>query len=335
MVDFEEFSEDKIRFLINLEDRYERWLRAQRETVTGRLQWKGPSGQESLYRMLDGQGNGRSLGPRSPKTEELYAQFQASKEIQEAAENQLIEAFRQYSAFRLPRISGFAGEALRRLDVYGFLGPVQVVGTNALLAYQIEAKVSLLKSMTATEDFDLSWTNESLCQVDDHRWPTTLIQVLKKIDNTYTINTERPFQALNSRGEEIELLMPASLCGTLPPKEGFRPIPMEEQDWLLIGEKISHVIFDIKGKPCRIVAPDPRYFGLQKMWLSEKPSRNKLKVEKDNIQGQTVLNLVNSYMPHYPLDADFEAGLPTQLKPYFESWRQMTQKKPSPSKFGF
>jgi sporulation-control protein spo0M len=39
---------------------------------------------------------------------------------------------------------------------------------------------------------------------------------MKRVDATYTVNTERQFQARNSSGFEIELSMPATLAATLP-----------------------------------------------------------------------------------------------------------------------
>lgn len=104
---------------------------------------------------------------------------------------------------------------------------------------------------------------------------------------------------------------------------------MDEQDWLLLGDKVNHVIFDVKGKPCRIIAPDPRYFALQKMWLSNKPSRNKLKVEKDYQQGLVIMDLVHQHIGHYPLDDAFEHNLPEELKQYFNEWKSSTKNTPS------
>ena len=274
--------------------------------------------------MIDRQGSGTSLGPRSPETEDQYKKHLEAREVRDEANRQLVESFRQYTAFRLPRISEAAGEALRALDVYGFLGAVQVVGTNALFAYQIEAQARPTRDMTATDDFDISWTGKGIENQADSRWPTTIFQVLKKVDNTYTINTERPFQARNLKGEEIELLLPSDLTGTLPPREDFRPIPMQEQNWLLMGDRVDHVIFDVKGKPCRIVAPDPRYFALQKMWLSNKPTRNVLKVKKDDEQGRMILDLVRTKMPHYPMDDSFRRDLPEELKSYYDEWMKTT-----------
>ena len=92
--------------------------------------------------------------------------------------------------------------------------------------------------------------------------------MLKRLDETYTLNTERSFQMRNRAGYEVEVLVSKSLSKAFPRSERFVPIAMEEQDWLLLGTPVSHVVAGRDGLPARIIAPDPRYFGLQKLWLS-------------------------------------------------------------------
>jgi hypothetical protein len=69
---------------------------------------------------------------------------------------------------------------------------------------------------------------------------THALDVMKRVDATYTVNTERQFQARNSSGFEIELSMPATLAATLPRIETLFPIPLPEQDWLLPGRRCSN-----------------------------------------------------------------------------------------------
>lgn len=321
MTNFKDFREDEVRFFINIRSTYDQWLQAAKIIAPGSLQWKGPDDRKSLYRIVNAHG-GPSLGPRSEETERLYEEYRVNKKIEADRWDLLLELSRQYSAFRLPKIMQSAGPILRELDLSGYLGAVQVVGTNAMYAYQIEAQVHLVEAVTATEDFDLSWTTKDIETRDGVRDPDTLFQVLKRVDSTFTINTERTFQAINAKGDEVELLIAPSLIGTIPQKEKFRSIPFEEQEWLLLGDPVDQIVFDSKNKPVRIVAPDPRYFALQKLWLADKPQRNPLKKPKDRTQGNLVLNMVHYKMPHYPLNDRFEQSLPEPLKPYFEQWKQ-------------
>src|SRR5262249_42393040 len=144
--------------------------------------------------------------------------------------------------------------------------------------------------------------------------PRTLLDVMKRVDATYTINTERTFQVRNAAGYEVELLMPKSLQETLPRNEPLAPLGLPEQDWLLPGRRVEHVVCGLNGLPARLVVPDPRRFALQKLWLAEKPTRNPLKKAKDAKQGALLLSEIEERMPHYPLDAEFFATLPDELK---------------------
>jgi hypothetical protein len=65
-----------------------------------------------------------------------------------------------------------------------------------------------------------------------------------------------------------------------------------------------------------VIAPDPRWFALHKLWLADKPTRNPLKSRKDRKQGHALLQAVRERMPHFPLDVEFANALPPQLVPY-------------------
>lgn len=90
-------------------------------------------------------------------------------------------------------------------------------------------------------------------------------------------------------------------------------------------EKTIHLIKNNcarDGSAARIVAPDPRWFALHKLWVSDQEKRNALKRPKDQKQGLRLLDSIALYMPHYPLDAAFIATLPPELMPYLEHWRE-------------
>lgn len=73
-----EFDDEALRLLANLEQRYAAWMDAERILSSGRLAWKTVSGADYLYRIVDGRGNGRSLGPRSPETEAQWLSAQTA-----------------------------------------------------------------------------------------------------------------------------------------------------------------------------------------------------------------------------------------------------------------
>jgi hypothetical protein len=234
------------------------------------------------------------------------------------------------------------------MDVYGFIGNrFMVVGTNAMAIYEVEANVRFAADVEATEDFDMTWSAGTITLfagvpppspwnpaallglADDDPLlphlnvpPESLRALLKRLDPTYTKNSERPFQIRNARGYEVEVLLAKKLTGEFPREEELAPIPFEEQDWLLEGNQVVHTIAGRDNTPARVIAPDPRWFGLQKLWLAEKPERNVLKKPKDQRQGLLVLDAVRDYMPHFPLDAAFAAALPAKLLPHFRRWEQ-------------
>src|SRR3546814_19634393 len=76
--------------------------------------------------------------------------------------------------------------------------------------------------------------------------------------------------------------------------------------------------------PARIVAPDPRWFALHKLWMSQQAKRNPLNRPKDRKQGLALLDAVAEAMPHYPLDAAFEAAIPSELQGCFDNWQKHT-----------
>lgn len=326
-MEFPAIGDEGLRLLANMESRYDTWRQATRQLRDGRLTWKTSNGNDYLYRVIDSRGNGTSLGPRSAQTEGLLQTYEVAKATAATTWERLQVEGRMYRALRLPRIASYAGDLLREMDIEGLLGDhVLVVGTNALCVYAIEAGRLLDSELDATEDFDLTYVGDLPNQSVVDR--PSIFGILKQVDSTYTINSERSFQARNSRGNEVELLIAKSLDGQLSKYEKLRPIPLPEQDWLLPGSRVSHVVCGFDSQPARVVAPDPRWYALHKLWLSDKPQRDPLKKPKDRAQGDTVLHLVHDHLPHFPLDDEFEASLPPELVPYLDQWRDQNHAKP-------
>jgi hypothetical protein len=190
-----------------------------------------------------------------------------------------------------------------------------VVGTNALVAYALEANGFIRDAPDETMDFDMALT---AIEADEQR--PTLWKVLKEVDMTYSVNAERPFQARNAKAYEIEILSAPSRVGGQTARDKPRPVPLPEQEWLLNGRPVDRVVGVRDGEAARLVAPDPRWFALQKLWMAEKPERNPQKKPKDRKQGIALLNAVWQTMPHYLLDTAFYDALPGALKPHFERW---------------
>ncbi len=320
------FNDEQLRVAANLRQYYAAWADAERafRQFTNYLGWKTVSGREYLYR-TDTKGNGSSLGPRSLKTEAQFAAFRSGREEAAArvagANEQLRVSGALYRGLRLGTIASPAAAILREADVREMLGTdVLVIGTSAMAAYELEAGSRFAVGMDATEDFDLAWSAEKRERLAVVRGPQApLLSLLKAVDSTFVVNAERPFQARNRAAYEVEVLLAPSLAGSYPAAEPLRPIPLPEQEWLLKGRRVDQVVCGRDGSAARVVAPDPRWFALHKLWLADKPTRSPLKSPKDRRQGQVLLTVVRARMPHYPIDAGFADKLPEQLARYLES----------------
>lgn len=316
------FSDEQARTLVNLEQRYQVWMAAEQDLagLPYDLRRKEISGRAYLYEISDRSGNGRSLGPWSDENaarfEAYRAQKTAAKERRDASGALLAEAGRLGRALRLPMLASPAGAILREADRRGLLGKqVLVVGTNAMIAYAVEASGAIPDAPDETDDFDLAWSST---EQSDAR---VLWDMLKAVDDTFTVNLERTFQARNAKAYEVEILVAPSRAATMARLDQPRPVPLPEQEWLLLGRPVDRVVLCRDGSAARIVAPDPRWFALQKLWLSEQAKRNALKRPKDRKQGLALLSAVREAMPQYPLDAPFEAALPEPLRAPYALWK--------------
>lgn len=330
MTAFRPFSDEQARLLVNLRQRYESWIeveRARRELPYD-LRRKTINGQDYLYRITDRSGNGKSLGPWSAERDAEFTGYHARKtELKDRAASLravLAESAALYRALRLPLLSSDAGPILRECDRRQLLGShLLVVGTNAIAAYMIEAGGFVLLP-DETEDFDLAWV-----AADDESSGSTVWDMLKAVDPTFTVNSERDCQARNAKAYEVELLVAPSRAHSLGTSDQPRPMALPEQEWLLFGRPVDQVIGCRDGSPARIVAPDPRWFALHKLWMSDQAKRNPLKRPKDRKQGLALLDLVVTAMPHYPMGASFAAELPVELRLHFDEWHTEFGARPS------
>jgi hypothetical protein len=316
----EPFSQEQARALVNLEQRYQVWMECERtlHAIPYDLRRKQVAGRDYLYEIYDRGGNGKSLGPWSPENQSRFAGYHALKTATKARRDTshaaLEESGRLCRALRVPMLADAAGAILREADRRGLLGShILVVGTNALPAYAIEASGFLRDAPDETDDFNMAWSaSESDAGVQ------SIWSMLKGVDPTFTVKMERTFQARNAKAYEVEIVVAPSRAGTLSASD--RPLP--EQEWLLNGRPVDRVAACRDGSPARIVAPDPRWFALHKLWMSTQPKRNPLKRAKDMKQGMALLDAIQELMPQYPLDPDFDRSIPEELAAPYAAWKR-------------
>jgi hypothetical protein len=317
------FSDEETRLLVNLEQQYEVWIEAEKTIfkLPYNLKWKTVGGKDYLYEIIDRAGNGKSLGPRTAENEAAFEDYRATKhaatERRDRSRSSLDETCRLYRALRLPLIPSEAAQILREADRRSLLGThLLVIGTNAVPAYFIEAGGRIMNAPAETQDFDPAWSAENADDAENPVWA-----MLKSVDSTYTVNTERTFQARNAKAYEVEVLVAPSRARTMGRNVRPTPVPLEEQEWLLKGRFVTRVVVGRDATPARLVVPDPRWFALQKLWMSEQSKRNPLKRGKDAKQGVALLNAIQDGMPQFKMDHAFEAEIPVELSPYFERWK--------------
>lgn len=316
------FTDEQTRNLINVRQQYEVWRDADRDLkeMPYNLRIKDVSGISYLYELTDREGNMKSLGRLD---DERRAQFDRYKSAKHEAKSRLetsrkvlAERARIYRSLQLPMLDPEAGKILREADRRRLLGShLMVVGTNAMPAYHIEAGGRIRDVPEETYDFDLAWTAEPPADETTPVW-----MMLKAVDQTYTVNSERKFQARNAKAYEVEILAAPSRMAGMFRKDQPRPIPLPEQEWLLLGGPVDQVVICRDNAPARIVAPDPRYFGLHKLWMAKKDGRNPLKQPKDEKQGMLLLDAVAEAMPHYKMGKEFASALPEELRPHYDRW---------------
>ncbi|HEV8407589.1 MAG TPA: GSU2403 family nucleotidyltransferase fold protein [Sphingomicrobium sp.] len=316
------FSDEQLRVLINIQQQYEVWIEAERAlaALPYNLVRKEVNGYSYLYEVLDRTNNARSLGPWSDEQAAKLSSYRNEKTEwqvrRDASKAELDETCRLYRALRLPLLASPAGAILREADRRTLLGSkLIVVGTNAMPAYQVEAGGFILGIPDETQDCDLAWTATEAVEGQP------IWEMLKAVDRTFTINSERTFQARNARAYEVEILAAPSRIKTIFRTDRPMPIPLPEQEWLLAGQFVDHVVACRDGEPARIVAPDPRWFALQKLWMAEQAKRTPLKRPKDLSQGTLLLDAIRDRMPQYPLDANFEHSLPGDLSSLYDDWK--------------
>jgi hypothetical protein len=319
------FSEEQARTLVNLEQHYQTWIEAERALadLPYDLRRKEVGGRAYLYEIFDRSGNGKSLGPWSQQHESRLTEYRKRKsrlkQRRELSRGRLEETGRLARALRLPMLANAAGPILREADKRDLLGShFLVIGTNAIAAYAVEAGGFIREAPEETDDFDLAWT---AVQNEAREGERVLWDMLKAVDETFTVNLERTFQARNASAYEVEVLVAPSRIGSMTKTDRPRPIALPEQEWLLLGKPVDRVVICRDGSPAMIVAPDPRWFALHKLWLGRRAKRDALKRRKDLQQGSALLDAVREAMPQYPLNKAFERSLPKELAKPYADWK--------------
>lgn len=173
------------------------------------LPWQGIS-----VSLIWSNGHGRSLGVRSPETEQIEVEFREGKARAlgrlDAIKNRIDEFAVINRALRLGRVPNVVARILRLLDEKGLLGQEFIVlGTQCLYAYEAAAGVRVDPALTASGDVDLMFdTRRKIELVTQKLDGAGLIGLIQKVDKSFEPMTRSKFRAANNQEFMVDLITP-------------------------------------------------------------------------------------------------------------------------------
>ena len=250
-----------------------------------------------------------SLGPRTPENDAIYARFTQRKPESAERVSGLKAVLEQHQclnrALRVGRVDPLVVALLGRLASTQLSPHFRVVGTHALYAYESTAGVRLDSDTLATRDMDLLWDTRKrilfstqLAKVD-----SSMLGVLKKVDNTFRIRKGQKCTAVNKDGFEVDIIR-RERAGDDP-----HPIKLsgEDDDFWVVQARRANVLLDSPGFSAVIVASNgtmarmntvhPATFVAFKRWMAGQPDRDPLKRRRDVLQADAVQVLLEQYLP--------------------------------------
>lgn len=327
---FSELSPNQLRVAIDARQTYEAYRDAHRHArqYAGGLTWKSVNGTDYLIKVINRTGGNKSLGPRSPETERIYAEFVSGKIRAKEREAGLERAVGEFAGMSrqlgINRVPAIVAAALRKLDNFGLLGKnLVVIGTNALYGYEAVAGVHFDSGLLATTDMDFLWdarTTLKLAMLDEDVAEAGVLAILRKIDKTFDSVHHSQFRAVNKDGFYVDLVkqIPNPPWKKSEPRrlaaKDLTPAELPNIKWLLASEKFSSIVIGQDGQPAPMVAPDPRAFAVYKQWLSTQSDREPDKQRRDRLQALAVVELLQAKFPHLPLDDNAQRMFPKAVR---------------------
>ena len=280
--------------------------------VRGGMYWHAgpPSAPESRYLVrTTPAGAETSLGARTPETEAIYENFTERKhESTErvAGLKASIELQRRLNrALRVGRVDPLVVALLARLASTQLSPYFRVVGTHSLYAYETAAGVRLDSDTLATRDIDLLWDTRKriLFATQLARVDSSMLGVLKKVDNSFRIRQSQKYTAVNKDGFEVDIIRRERV--------GDDPHPIrlsaDDDDFWVAQARRAHVLLDAppfsavivatNGSMARMNTVHPTAYVTFKRWLAGQPGREALKRRRDVLQADAVQTLLDDYLP--------------------------------------
>jgi hypothetical protein len=313
-MEYKALSNEQIRQIVDVEQVFESWRESQHEfehgyggTYKGKMKWRPRNGTQYLYRIRDG--IERSLGARSPETEQIQADYvRARNRLRERARSQhkrLLKMAPVNRALRLHRVPQIAADVLIKLDEEDLLGKhLVVVGTNALFAYEMRAGVQLSSDALATEDFDFLYdARRTLRLLSKDVKRDGLIGILKQVDDSFS-RSKHKYRAANKNGYMVDLIRPEARDEIIAsPSDRLGNIdtdliasPIFGLHWLINTPRFEQMVIAQDGMPLLIRTVDPRVYALHKIWIAKNAPMRGFKGRRDRVQARIVAELAENQM---------------------------------------
>ncbi|MGH7923163.1 MAG: GSU2403 family nucleotidyltransferase fold protein [Candidatus Binatus sp.] len=324
MSKLKELTAEQRRIAIDIAQLYEHLtdLLAEYRTFRGGLHWKNVAGHEYLVRSIDRNGGNRSLGPRSPKTEEIYRRFKETKrDLQARLRTTIEEVVRQAKfcvAAGVNRVPLLAANIVGALDRSGLLGShLIILGSHAMYAYEMAAGVQLKAGLLQTEDLDTLLNTKSEIELAGSVRTAGLLGILRDVDKTFASQRKRSFRAVNAKGFMVDLIRaPIEVGGSALSSIGADSDLVADQlrglEWLTALPLMTQIVIAENGFPVRFVVPEPRVFALHKLWVSLQPTRDPIKRKRDFRQAEAIVQLSLDYF-NLRFDDPAIKALPAEL----------------------
>jgi len=315
---YSEMNDNQRRVFIDTAQLYDAFRDAlhKNRSYKGGMHWKTAKGREYLFKSHDRYGYGKSLGPRSPETEKILADFrqakQQAKKHLSALQDRLKEQARFCKAALIQRVPRVVAGILRVLDQHNILGHnVIVIGTNAMYAYEASAGIFFDAPMMSTKDVDILWDirRKLMLVTDSESKPDGLLGIIRKADRSFEAVRSGDFRAVNRDGYMVDLIKP--LPKKIMQKEldriggpgDLKAVEIRNLHWLISSPKFTQIVIGDDGMPAPMIVPDPRAFALHKFWLSSQDDREPIKKQRDRGQAIAVGKLVVEHLPNHRFDA--------------------------------
>lgn len=306
-MDYLPLSDNAARQVIDATTVFDECLRVQAEarTYAGGMYWKRQQDYQYLVKTAPDNRQHR-IGPRTPETERIFAEFCARKAETEARlksiKAALAESERMNKALKAGRVSSLVVAVLQAIETVGLGEHFTVVGTHALYAYETAAGVRIAPGALATQDVDLLWDARRrvrfLTALD--KLDLSILKVLQRADPTFRRKPGQNETAINAKGFEVDFLRRQPEGDDPHPfrfsddEDDLWPVQALRASVLTSAPRFEHAVIAATGRMALMRTIAPEAFVEFKHWMADKaPHRPEPKRRRDRRQADIVKALLD------------------------------------------